>query len=101
MDNSFEYKIVKTEIYSKWFKSIKDNETKFKIDKRIDRIRVGNFGDSKILGDNVWELRLNFGSGYRIYYTKRENIIIILLCGGDKSTQSKDIERAKKLASEV
>ena len=101
MGNNFEYKIVKTEIYSKWFKSIKDNETKFKIDKRIDRIRGGNFGDSKALGDGISELRLDFGLGYRIYYTKRENVIIILLCGGDKSTQSKDIKRAKKLASEV
>lgn len=62
---------------------------------RLARIRGGNFGDSKAIGDGVFELRIHYGPGYRIYYGKKGQKIIILLCGGDKSTQKKDIKKAK------
>jgi len=96
-----EYQIFETEVYSKWFASMKDEKLKARIDKRIERIKYGNFGDTKTLGDGISELRLHFGSGYRIYYMQQIQTIVILLCAGDKSTQKNDIKKAKQLASEV
>ena len=78
-----------------WLDSIKDIKIRQRIKLRIDRLLDGNFGDCKSVGDNVYELRMFFGAGYRVYYTVENNILIILLCGGDKSTQSKDIKKAK------
>jgi putative addiction module killer protein len=97
----YQYQILETETYTTWFASLKDKITKVRIGKRIDKIRHGNLGDVKNLGDGVSELRCQFGAGYRIYFTQKERMIIILLCAGDKSTQSKDIEKAKQIASEV
>ena len=67
----------------------------------MDRVEVGNYGDYKPLGDGVYELKLHFGSGYRVYFAEYDDIIVILLCGGDKSTQSKDIEIAKTYWKEL
>lgn len=71
------------------------------IARRIDRAATGNLGDAKSLGDGVSELRVDVGAGYRVYFTKRNGAVIVLLAGGDKSTQSADIQRAKKMAKEV
>ncbi len=68
---------------------------------RIERVQLGNFGDAKSLGDGVHELRLTFGPGYRIYFMQRRERIILLLCGGDKGSQARDIARAKRMASEL
>ena len=68
---------------------------------RIRRMQNGNIGDVKSVGDGVFELRSDFGPGYRVYYTERDNEIIILLAGGDKSTQKSDIETARKLAATI
>jgi putative addiction module killer protein len=84
------------EPFGDWINSIKDTTTSIRIEKRIELIRNGNFGDYKYLENGIYELRFHFGSGYRVYYAKDGNKIIILLCGGDKSTQTKDIVRAKK-----
>ncbi len=78
-----------------WLKNIKDLKIQRRIKLRIDRLIDGNFGDTKSVGNKLYELRLFFGAGYRIYYTIENNILIILFTGGDKSTQSKDIEKAK------
>lgn len=72
-----------------------------KILRRIDQISDGNFGDHKSVGGGVSELRINYGPGYRVYYTMRERVVVILLCAGDKSSQDKDIKKAKQLAKEV
>ena len=96
-----EYQIFETEVYTKWFASLKDEKVKARIDKRIERIKNGNFGDAKTVDNGISELRLQFGSGYRIYYMQHVQTIVILLCGGDKSTQENDIKKAKQLASEV
>lgn len=68
---------------------------------RIDRIQNGNFGDFKSLGDNLFELRFFFGGGLRVYYTIRNHQIVLLLCGGSKSKQSRDIEKARQMIQEL
>lgn len=83
--------------FEKWYYSLKDKITKVRVRRRLDRLELGNFGDAKSVGEGIYELRLNFGAGYRIYFTKTENFIIILLSGGDKNTQNKDIIKAKQL----
>lgn len=95
------YQVYKTKFFTDWFNSLKDQTAKNKIRIRIDRIELGNLGDHHSIGDGVSELRITYGPGYRIYYVIRGREIIILLCGGDKSGQNKDIKRAKKLAQEV
>ena len=75
-----------------------DVQTRARVRVRIDRLEDGLFGDVEPVGEGVSELRLDFGPGYRVYFQKRGNTLIILLCGGDKSTQAKDIKRAKRLA---
>ena len=87
--------------FSRWFKEQKDHLLKTKILKRLDQLEQGNFGDYKSIGEGISELRINYGPGYRIYYTLRSNTIVILLCGGDKSNQKTDIEKAKKLSKGV
>lgn len=84
------------EPFTAWIEKIKDKIVKARIRRRIDRLRAGHEGDCKSLGDGVFELRLLFGAGYRIYYGKYRKTIVILLCGGDKSSQSKDIAEAKQ-----
>ena len=78
-----------------WLESIKDPVLKRRIRLRVDRMIDGNFGDTKTLGDNLFELRLFFGSGYRIYYTIENDVLVILFSGGDKSSQDDDIKKAK------
>ena len=94
------YLIKQTEIFSKWLYKLKDIQGKVSILRRVDRMKKGNFGDYKPLGDGVSELRLTTGPGYRVYYTQKDDEIIILLVGGDKSSQSKDIQKAKELLKE-
>ena len=74
---------------------------KTRIAVRIRRMQLGNVGDAKSVGDGVFELRFDFGPGYRVYYTEREGEIIVLLAGGDKSSQKQDIEKAKQLAATI
>lgn len=83
------------EPFTHWLNSIRDNQVRRRILQRLRRVEVGNYGDYKSLKDGVFELRLMFGSGYRIYFAEQGETVVILLCGGDKSTQPKDIESAK------
>ncbi|MCL1912068.1 MAG: type II toxin-antitoxin system RelE/ParE family toxin [Leptospirales bacterium] len=96
------YKISKTEIFTEWFNDIENKLQKIIID-RLDRVAVGNFGDYKQLKDakNIYELRIHYGTGYRLYFTQRDKVIIIILCGGGKSSQKQDIQRAKQILAEV
>jgi putative addiction module killer protein len=68
---------------------------------RLDSVRLGNLGDVRSIGDSISEMRIDVGPGYRVYFTRRHRVLIILLCGGDKSTQTKDIARAKSMAQEI
>lgn len=94
------YQIRQTNQFSSWLSKLKDLKGKVSIFRRIDRVRNGNFGDYKSVGNNIFELRFTIGPAYRVYYTKVEDEIILLLIAGDKSTQSEDIKKAKELAKE-
>jgi putative addiction module killer protein len=88
--------------YLKWLDKLKDRMARLRIAARLKRIREkGFFGDQKFFGDDVWELRIDYGPGYRVYYTRQDGKVIVLLCGGDKSTQADDIKLARQLAKEV
>lgn len=92
------YEIRRTEEFILWLDRLRDARVRVRILSRLDRVAEGNLGDTKSVGETVSELRINYGAGYRIYYTKRRNVVIVLLIGGDKSTQEKDIKRAIQLA---
>ena len=88
------YTLQKTETFSQWLDKLKDPVVRNKVLTRLDRTSNGNFGDYKVLTPNVSELRFTFGAGLRVYYTVKKNHVILLLAGGNKSTQQRDIEKA-------
>jgi putative addiction module killer protein len=91
----------KTEIFDKWFSKLKDRQAKSLIEIKLLKLELDDyFGDYKSVGDNVFEIRVHCGAGYRIYFSKRAKEIIILLFGGDKSTQEQDIKKAKIINNE-
>ena len=85
--------------FTNWLAALSDQRARLQIVRRIGRIAAGNFGDAKSVGGAVDELRIDHGPGYRVYYTRRGRAVVILLCGGDKRTQSKDIRKAKNIAA--
>jgi putative addiction module killer protein len=91
----------RTAVFQNWFAQLRDVEAKARITVRIRRISLGNLGDAKPVGSGINELRIHHGPGYRIYFVRRGSELVILLCGGDKSGQSRDIARAKELAKEI
>ena len=84
--------------YAAWFATLRDRVAKTRIDIRIRRLSLGNPGDAKPIGDGVSELRIDHGPGYRVYFVQRGSVLVVLLAGGDKSTQAQDIRKAKTLA---
>ncbi len=94
------FQIKKTKFFSKWYKRLKDVYAQKKIAYRLVQTELGNFGDFKFIGDGIYEMRIHYGPGYRIYYTKENEVVVLLLAGGDKLTQQKDIEKAKELKNE-
>ena len=90
-----------TEIFSKWLVGLRDIRARARIQARIDRLETGNVGDTKPVGEGVSEVRIDYGPGYRIYFVQRGSELFILLAGGDKSSQSKDIRKALSLAAEL
>ncbi|MEN9587559.1 MAG: hypothetical protein RIT15_1134 [Pseudomonadota bacterium] len=93
--------IYTTEIFDGWFDSLKDKQVARRIQARIDRAEEGNFGDHKSVGESVSEMRIHHGPGFRVYFTQRGLEIVILLAGGDKSSQTKDIQTAQELARQL
>jgi len=93
--------IQQTETYAKWFAGLRDRVARARIDIRIRRLSLGNAGDTKPVGEGVSELIVDHGPGYRIYFIQRGEVVIVLLAGGDKSTQDKDIRNAKALANDL
>ena len=87
-----------TEVYREWINSLRDRVGRARIQVRVDRLVHGNPGQHRMLGGGVSELKIDFGPGYRVYYTERKGVLIVLLAGGDKSPQQNDIENAVALA---
>ena len=82
------------DLYIDWLKQLRDSQAKIAVVRRVARVELGNFGDHKFCRDGVWELRIDVGPGYRVYYAIAGKVIVLLLCGGDKRTQGADIKRA-------
>jgi len=95
------YTIQQTHKFSQWLIKLKDMRARIAIARRLERAQGGNLGDVKSVGERVFEMRVDMGAGYRLYYTIRGNELIILLVGGDKSTQQRDIEKAIEMAKEI
>ena len=90
-----------TREFESWFDRLRDRSARYRIQARIDRLAGGNFGDFKSVGDGLQELRIDHGPGYRLYFIRRGDEIVVLLCGGDKASQQRDIGRAKRIAGEL
>ena len=99
--NSHMLQIRQTQQYLEWVKSLRDALTRKRIEARVFRLSQGNPGDHRNLTGGVTEMRLDFGPGWRVYFTQRDNTLVVLLCGGDKSSQDRDIELALQLAKEL
>ena len=93
--------VLRTAAYQRWYSRLRDVRAQARIDARIRRVSLGNFGDVKSVGDGVGELRVSYGPGYRVYFARRGERVIVLLCGGDKGSQRRDIAQAKAMAKEV
>lgn len=90
--------IRQTKVYQKWFAKLQDRQVRARIDVRIRRLSLGNPGDVRPVGEGISELRIDYGPGYRIYYVQRGQQVVVLLTGGDKDSQDRDIQTAKDLA---
>jgi putative addiction module killer protein len=90
-----------TSLFDDWFLGLRDRQAKARIQARIDRAELGNLGDYKPVGEGVFEMRIFYGAGYRLYFVLRGSEIVVLLAGGDKSTQSVDIQKAIQLSKQV
>lgn len=93
--------IQQTDTFSRWLRALRDLHARAGIVRRLSRAQAGNLGDVKSVGDGVSEMRVDVGPGYRLYFTRRGDALILLLCGGDKSSQARDIMLAKRLAGEI
>ena len=90
-----------TDVFAAWIADLRDREARARIVVRIRRLSLGNPGDVKPVGSGVSEMRIDYGPGYRVYFVRRGDTVVVLLCGGDKRTQDRDIARARELAREI
>lgn len=95
------FEVIQTDEFEAWLDGLRDRRAQAQIGKRIVRVQSGLLGDVEPVGEGVNELRIHYGPGYRLYFVQRQQVVIILLCGGDKGTQARDIARAKQMAKEV
>lgn len=95
------YSVLETEQFSAWLMGLKDRTTRARLQLRLRKAMLGNLGDHKSVGGQVWEMRESFGPGWRLYYTLHGTTLIVMLAGGDKSSQARDIERAKAMVQEL
>ena len=89
--------IRQTEVYARWFRRLRDRQARVRIDSRIRRLSLGNPGDVRPVGEGLSEIRIDYGPGYRVYFVQREEALVVLLAGGDKDSQERDIRRALEL----
>jgi putative addiction module killer protein len=95
------FQLRQTDVFAKWLAGLRDSKAKARVLARLEAARLGNLGDAKSVGGGVREMRVHVGPGYRIYFSRRGQVFIVLLCGGDKSTQSRDIARAHRLLADL
>ena len=93
--------IVQSDVFTAWLDNVKDERAAARIVTRIRRMEIGNAGDVRSVGEGVSEIRIDYGPGYRVYFARRGRTLVILLCGGDKKSQRKDIALAKRMAKEA
>jgi putative addiction module killer protein len=92
--------IIRSETFDRWLAGLRDRQARTRVMVRVDRLAAGNAGDVKPVGAGVSELRIDYGPGYRVYFFQRGEVLVVLLCGGDKRTQTADIQRAIELAAQ-
>lgn len=92
--------IIKTNHFDQWLRKLRDHRARARIEARVTRLAEGNAGDVKPVGGGVSEMRIDYGPGYRVYYLQKGDIMVVLLCGGDKSSQTRDIQDALAIAAE-
>jgi putative addiction module killer protein len=92
------YQLRETDVFGNWLRALRDLRAKARILARLDSARLGNLGDARSVGGGVSEMRVDVGAGYRVYFTRRQRVILVLLCGGDKSSQARDIAHARQMA---
>ena len=95
------YHLQSTDIFDEWLRNLQDRKGRARILARLESAQLGNLGDVKAIGAGVREMRVHFGPGYRIYFAQRGRVLVLLLCGGDKSTQARDIAKAHKILREL
>lgn len=95
------YQLRQTDTFAKWLRRLRDKRARARILARLDAVRLGNLGDCKTISGGIRELRIHTGAGYRIYFVQRGQLLILLLCGGSKASQKRDIERARRLSEEL
>ena len=92
--------LIKTNLFDRWLTDLRDRKARAKIETRIRRLSLGNPGDAKPVGEGISEMRIDYGPGYRVYFTRRGPVVVVLLCGGDKGSQDRDIALAKAVAAQ-
>jgi putative addiction module killer protein len=95
------YQLRQTDVFAAWLAGLRDVRAQARILARLESARLGNLGDCKAIGSGIREMRIHTGAGYRVYFVQTKEVILLLLCGGSKSSQSRDVARAKKLAQEL
>ena len=95
------YEVLSTDEFENWYKDLKDGKVRVRITDNLNRMKDGNFGITRFVGDGVYEKKINLGAGYRVYYFIKKGHLIIVLCGGTKRTQKSDIEKAKHIRKEL
>lgn len=95
------HQLQQTDVFASWLIGLRDVRAQARILARLESARLGNLGDCKAIGSGIREMRIHTGSGYRVYFVQKKQMILLLLCGGSKSSQTRDIARAKKMAQEL
>jgi putative addiction module killer protein len=93
--------LIRSDVFDGWLKALRDVRAKARILNRLDNAMLGNFGDCAPVGEGVSEMRIHYGPGYRVYFVRDGSAVYVLLCGGDKGSQQRDIEQAKRMAREL
>ena len=92
--------VIKSDTFDQWLRKLRDPQARARVEMRIRRLSLGNAGDVQPIGEGLSEMRINYGLGYRVYYIQQSSVLVLLLCGGDKRTQQKDIAKARRIAAE-